>query len=82
MGAMLITGLVVSSVPVLAFAEQGKEEIAAEVSENQEIQEKDTQTDSDTNEVNNSETEIKNDSVSEEEKRRSSEKIRKRKKKM
>ena len=69
MGAMLITGLVVSSVPVLAFAEQGKEEIAAEVSENQEIQEKDTQTDSDTNEVNNSETEIKTDVVSEEEKK-------------
>ena len=69
MSAMLISGLVVSSVPVLAFAEQGKEEIAAEVSENQEIQEKDTQTDSDTNEVNNSETEIKTDVVSEEEKK-------------
>ena len=64
MGAMLITGLVVSSVPVLAFAEQGKEEIAAEVSE---IQEKDTQTDSGTNKENDSETEIKTDLVYEEE---------------
>lgn len=64
MSAVLITGLVVSSVPVLAFAEQGKEEIVAEASE---IQEKDTQTDSGTNKKNDSETEIKTDLVSEEE---------------
>ena len=67
MGAMLITGLVVSSVPVLAFAEQGKEAIAAEASE---LQEKDTQADSGTNKGNDSETEIKTDLVSEEEEKK------------
>ncbi len=64
MGAMLITGLVVSSVPVLAFAEQGKEATAAEASE---IQEKDIQTDSGTMNENGSETELKTDTISEEE---------------
>ncbi len=64
MGAMLITGLVVSSVPILAFAEQGKEVTAAEASE---IQEKDIQTDRGTMNENGSETELKTDAISEEE---------------
>lgn len=64
MGAMLITGLVVFSVPVLAFAEQGKEAIAAEASE---VQEKDIQIDSGTTNVNDSETELKTDTISKEE---------------
>lgn len=68
MSAVLITGLVVSSVPVLAFAEQGKEEIVAGASE---LQEKDMQADSDTNKENDSETEIKTNLISEEEDKKS-----------
>lgn len=64
MSAMLITGLIVSSVPVLAFAEQGKEEIAAAASN---TQEKDTKNDSGTDAENGygTGTEIKTDSGTE-----------------
>ena len=62
MSTTLITGLIVSSMPVLAFAEQGKEVIAAEASD---TQEKDTQNDNgadtatEDNKANNTESDTK-----------------------